>query len=288
VLFRRHIERIAFCEDCGDPEESIQHALMGCSVAKRFWHQVRLGTGVKIPSLNPETWATDIISGVCSERDTVIILCSMWALWMMRNKRRHGEQPMNDHQAMTWARDTAHDLWQLSQELKPRIDRPERPKWSLPKPGWVKINSDAAFQAAGNVGATACIIRDHQGAFRVAQARWYERSLDACMMESLACRDGLELAKQHGEQRVILETDCLELVNLWKKEAQRSVIDPVLQEIQNLCLAFQDFSFVFVNRCCNKIAHVLAKQVSNTRCLETWHVTPACVADLVMFEASAG
>jgi hypothetical protein len=161
VLFRRHIERIAFCEDRGDPEESIQHALIGCWVAKRLWHQVRL---------NPETWATDIILGVCSERDTAIILCSMWALWMMRNKRRHGEQPMNDHQAVTWARDTAHDLWQLSQELNPRIDRPEQPKWSPPKPGWVKINS-------------ACIIRDHQGAFRVAQARWYERSLDACMME---------------------------------------------------------------------------------------------------------
>ncbi|CAD6236384.1 unnamed protein product [Miscanthus lutarioriparius] len=98
-------------QDCGDPEESIQHALIGCSVAKRFWHQVRLGTGVKVPGLNPETWATDIISGICSERDIAIILCSMRALWMMRNKRRHGEQPMNDHQAVTWARDTAHDLW---------------------------------------------------------------------------------------------------------------------------------------------------------------------------------
>lgn len=88
------------------------------------------------------------------------------------------------------------------------------------------------------------------------------------MMEALACRDGLKLAKQHGEQRVVLETDCLELVNLWKTEAQRSI--------------------VYVSRCCNKIAHVLARQVTNTHCLETWHVTSTCVADLVMFEASAG
>jgi len=93
----------------------------------------------------------------------------------------------------------------------------------------------------------------------------------------------------HGEQRVILETDCLELVNLWKKRAvQRSVVDPVLKEIQDVQIAFQEFSFIYVNRRCNNIAHVLAKQVTNTHRPETWHQTPACVADLVMSEASAG
>jgi ribonuclease HI len=108
-------------------------------------------------------------------------------------------------------------------------------------------------------------------------------------MEAFACRDGLKLARQHGEQRVILETDCLELVNLWKKrDSQRSVVDPILKEIQDLELAFQEFSFVYVSRSCNKVAHVLAKQVSSTQRSEKWHVTPLCVADLMMFEASAG
>lgn len=52
-------------------------------------------------------------------------------------------------------------------------------------------------------------------------------------------------------------------------------------------LAFQDFSFVFVSRDCNKIAHVLAKQVTGTQRTEMWHVTPACMADLVDSEALA-
>ena len=126
-------------------------------------------------------------------------------------------------------------------------------------------------------------------ASRVAQARWYERGLDACTMEALACRDGLILAKQHGEQKVLLETDCLELVNLWKKQhLQRSIADPVLKEIEDLSLAFHEFIISFGNRIYNKVAHVLAKQVSSTHRLEVWHVTPACVSDLVMFEASAG
>jgi hypothetical protein len=40
VLFKKHIEPVAFCEDCGDPEESIRHVLVDCSIARIFWHQV--------------------------------------------------------------------------------------------------------------------------------------------------------------------------------------------------------------------------------------------------------
>ena len=51
VLCRRHIESIAFCEECGDPKESILHVLLVCSMAKEFWRQVRMGTGVKNPKI---------------------------------------------------------------------------------------------------------------------------------------------------------------------------------------------------------------------------------------------
>jgi len=78
----------------------------------------------------------------------------------------------------------------------------------------------------------------------------------------MACRDGLKLAVQLGLQRVELETDCLQLVQLWNKKAvQRSIIDLITKEIDELCLASQDFSFSYVNRVCNKVAHSLAKQV---------------------------
>lgn len=54
-----------------------------------------------------------------------------------------------------------------------------------------------------------------QGALRVVQARWYEeRRLDACTMEAIARKDGLNLAKQHDEQMVMPEIDCLEFINM--------------------------------------------------------------------------
>jgi hypothetical protein len=70
---------------------------------------------------------------------------------------------------------------------------------------------------------------------------------------------------------------------LWnKKDAQRSIIDPVLKEIDELRLAFHDFSFSYVSRVCNKVLHTLAKQVSGSHRLETWYVTLTCVYDLII------
>jgi len=99
------------------------------------------------------------------------------------------------------------------------------PKWQAPTPEWVKVNTDAAFFDSANHGATACVLRDHNGAFKEAQATWYEEIFDARTMEALAGRDGVKLAVQAGYQRIHLETDCLEIVQLWKrKDSQRSIV----------------------------------------------------------------
>ena len=70
-------------------------------------------------------------------------------------------------------------------------------------------------------------------------------------------------------------------------ETDRSIIDPILWEIDELRLAFQEFYLSFVSRNCNKVAHSLAKEVSGSHRSETWHVTPTCMYDLIMFEALA-
>lgn len=231
----------------GAPEESICHVLLECSIAKEFWYQVRVGIGVKIPKLNPLTWATDIISGVCQEKDLAVFLCGMWALWMRRNKRRHDEHLIRLQKAVEWVKDTAFDLWNLTHQLISKGPAQEMQRWRNPAPGWHKVNTDAAFHMNDSCGASACVIRDHQGLFRAAQAQWYVKGLDAYTMEAISCRDGLNLARRIGVQKVMLETDCLELINLWnKKDTQCSIVDPLLKEIDVIRLAFHVFSFSYV------------------------------------------
>jgi hypothetical protein len=71
---------VAYCEICGEPEESIKHVLLDCTVARQFWAQTKLATGVKIPSMHDETWAADLMSELCPRRERAVIMCGMWAL----------------------------------------------------------------------------------------------------------------------------------------------------------------------------------------------------------------
>jgi hypothetical protein len=124
---------------------------------------------------------------------------------------------------MSWAKDTAFDLWHLSHPPNQQKREKKIPKWRRPEEGWSKVNTDAAFSEDSKKGATTSVIRDDQGALQAAEALWYEQGLDAYTMEALACRDGLKLAVQLGLRRVQLESDCLQAVQLWKrKNMQRS------------------------------------------------------------------
>jgi hypothetical protein len=118
VLHRRHVEPLPNCDTCGADEETIKHALLECTVARVFWEQVKVLTGVKVPALHPLTWAQGLVDpGLIAAKDAAIILCGMWSIWMSRNKRRH-EVGILVGIAARWAIDTAFDLWQLSHPIK--------------------------------------------------------------------------------------------------------------------------------------------------------------------------
>jgi hypothetical protein len=65
------------------------------------------------------------------------------------------------------------------------------------------------------------------------------------------------------------------LIRFWKR-------------LMSLGLPFKIFRFHMLVENCNKVAHLLAKQVTSTNHSERWYVTPACVSDLIMYEAEAG
>jgi ribonuclease HI len=105
-------------------------------------------------------------------------------------------------------------------------------KWRRPPPGYVKINTDGGFEVASRSGATGAVIRDGNGVFIKATARKLSSVASALVAEAEAWRDGLRLLGQSGHQQVILETDSLELITLWRaREKQCSEVTPILKEI---------------------------------------------------------
>jgi hypothetical protein len=110
ILYNRYVEPIANCDVCGNDEESIRHVLIECTVARAFWAHAKELTGVKLPELHPIIWARDLLCGRAgSEQSQSMIIIGMYALWMQRNKRRHGEQAVPIRKAVEWPVDMAFD-----------------------------------------------------------------------------------------------------------------------------------------------------------------------------------
>lgn len=239
---------------------------MHCTVAKIFWEQTKTMTGVKLPSLHPDTWARDLLLWGKDE-DRAIIICGMWALWWLRNKRRHGEATLSIKQAVLWVRDMASDLWEILHRQRQTQKVKEASRWKPPSAGWIKCN-----QVESGLGASGGVLRNSNLVFLGAQARTYDHCLNALMVEAWARRDGLRLAIAHGVRSLCLEADSLELVRLWDlKETQRSALSPVLMEMHELCLQLSEFELRHTSRACNNVAHELAKRVVGESGMVQWY-----------------
>lgn len=53
-LHRRHVSDDSLCQMCGNGDESLFHAMVGCEEARRFF-------GAKIPRMNPLTWTREML-----------------------------------------------------------------------------------------------------------------------------------------------------------------------------------------------------------------------------------
>ena len=72
---------------------------------------------------------------------------------------------------------------------------------------------------------------------------WGHGVTDPFISELLAVREGTIFAQLRGFSHVVIETDCLEVVNLWlSRGVCLSVAAPILQEIEELSSGFTSFS----------------------------------------------
>lgn len=182
----RHIAPESQCEMCGASEENLFHVIFECPVAKRFWVQVKNISGVSIPSLHPSTWAMDVLQEkVCSPSVAAMVVCGAWSLWTGRNA-------------------LLQDLASL--KVLPKTNRPSASTaWQRPEEGWVKVNTDAAFDATMCTGSAGVVIRDHDGLVLAAASRWLGSVPDVLTTEALAAREGLELALECGFEKAIIK-----------------------------------------------------------------------------------
>lgn len=261
------MQEIGRCKVCFAMDEDLMHALVHCSHAKMFWAEAYSWLGVRRPHLHPGTWSRDIL---CDDQYTNVqraqMISVMWAIWHSRNRITHDGESLDP---VTTVRRIKEDLAVL--EI-PRACAAVLPGhgWRPPDPGVIKVNTDAAM----------CMDSDKCGVGGVARSNtsllgaWSKPHLgvtDPFIGETLALRDGVIFAKLRGFSHVIMETDCLEVVNLWNsRHNSRSVVAPVLVEIGELASSFDSFCIQHVMRSANVPAHLCAKHASTLTVTESW------------------
>ncbi|EEC68693.1 hypothetical protein OsI_37162 [Oryza sativa Indica Group] len=101
------------------------------------------------------------------------------------------------------------------------------PDSEKPRLGWMKLNVDGSFDADRGKGGISMILRDNSGSTVFAACKSLDSCKNALEAEIRACMEGLILALQWTMRPILIETDCVSLVNLLK-EGNRDLSEVVI------------------------------------------------------------
>ena len=194
------------------------------------------------------------------------IITIMYYIWSSRNRWTHDREAYDPAQAVKWV----HEMLALLELPKKKSGVNTAQCWRPPDVGWVKINTDAAISSEFSKGGAGGVARSHV-AFLGAWCKPLEGVTDPMIAEMLAVREGVLFARLRGYSYVVVESDCLEVVNLCTSRGNsRAVASPIIQEIRELAEIFVSFSIRHVGRNLNVPAHLCAKRASTVTGTDSW------------------
>jgi hypothetical protein len=80
--------------------------------------------------------------------------------------------------------------------------------------GLLMLNVDASYDEDNGCGSTGIIIRDSHGAMVAATSTYISHLVDAPMAEAYALKEGLMLVQHIGGNRLVVQSDCMEVVEI--------------------------------------------------------------------------
>jgi hypothetical protein len=132
-------------------------------------------------------------------------------------------------------------------------------------------------------------MRNSVGAMLAASARWKDSMGSALMAEVEAFRDGVRLIPAGTRERIVVESDWLELVMLWKNKGNhRSEIKAILDDVEEMISDFTSFQLLHTRRERNFAAHLSAQHASSTLASFVWFNPPSFLQHCLQFDCNNG
>ncbi|KAH6805645.1 hypothetical protein C2S51_030476 [Perilla frutescens var. frutescens] len=184
----------------------------------------------------------------------------LWSIWRSRNllvfQQCHLDHVSCFSLAMSKLHDFKHCL--LIHDVKTKAKNFDG-KWKPPPAGVFKLNTDAFIDREESTGIRGPI-RNHMGNVLEDFALKSHKCTDVITVEALACSRGVQMAKDLGVQKLIVEVDNLEFANaLINRSVPRSYVENIIHDIFSITSSFSMITFCWRKRDHNKPAHELAR-----------------------------
>ena len=175
------------------------------------------------------------------------------------------------HEIEDWARMMVREFWDANDQEQQRSVRPPLARWSPPPDGSYKANFDAALFEELCCAGLGVVYHDHSGQVIAALSQRIGLPCTVEMAEDLATRRVMEIARELSLFDVILEGDCLRVVQALNASGGcKTLYGHVVNETKRLGATLRHCSYQHVGRDGNKLAHCLARRAVSTADTDVW------------------
>ena len=215
-------------------------------------------------------WFSELIQEHNTEEMKIISMVC-WSLWKNRNNIVWNQKSLEATEVVNSAI-LVLNQWQSAQDrsfdnlfgfITPSDGKEH---WQLPQMNTIKVNTDAAlFEDSGHF-SFSILARDHEGNMVEDKACCKQGSIAPELAEAIGVREALSWIKSKNWPHVIIETDCLVVVQAIRSSYVSLsyfgiVIDECKQHLSDL--RGRRVILNFVKRSVNAVAHFLARSTSS-------------------------
>ncbi|KAL8105024.1 hypothetical protein AgCh_028986 [Apium graveolens] len=191
-------------------------------------------------------WLQQVFTGQSSNiKAKIITLC--WSIWRSRNDLvwNNRKWPVLRIVVKAWEYLSQWNATQsrgLCVPCKPPVEGDGAMIWVKPQQNEVKITVDAAVFEGRGMSGCGIIARDHHGHLPSAKTKLISETLNPTLAEASSVKEALSWAKEMRWDTVVVESDCLVVVQLIRSSVPlRSRLGLIIEDCRELTRHFNSF-----------------------------------------------
>ncbi|XP_071924943.1 uncharacterized protein [Coffea arabica] len=256
------------CGCCGEDMETIEHLFFFCEKAVETWKLAPVRwDGLLGMQYNFWLWWEQVTQSLAlnqGQERVSLTINILWQIWKARNKKFFEQANQDPVKIVRKAQEEWLEFEQVGstdqKEIAGKLNDALPTRRVRPRKEEIRLYTDAAISAKRVRTGQGIIARNWKGQLLKAKGIVTQGKGSASEVEARAVRNALLMATQAGWTQIIVHTDCKSVVEqITKRKEYDYTTATILEDVQELSLAFEKCSFVFIPRTENHISHQLAQ-----------------------------